>query len=175
MKSVEEQMSFYEAYHKHPLNKATHFIGIPSIVFSILIPLGWLGVTVSGYPVTAAMLVIAGVLAYYFALDVVFGAAMTAVLLPLLWAAHQVATWPILQGALMFLAFFVGGWVFQLIGHYVFEKRKPALLDNLFQLVVGPVFLCAELFFMLGFKEEMHQKVVAMSREHALPQPSARQ
>ena len=37
MKPIEEHMAFYEAYHRHPLNKATHFIGIPLIVFSLLV------------------------------------------------------------------------------------------------------------------------------------------
>lgn len=169
MKSVEEQMSFYEAYHKHPLNKLTHFIGIPSIVYSILVPLGWVGVTVGGTPLTAAMLVVAGLVAYYFVLDRAFGLTMAVVLGLLLAAAHTVAEWG-LTGAAVAIAFFVGGWAFQLAGHYIFEKRKPALLDNLFQMIVGPVFLCAELFFMLGFKEELHQRVVVLSREHAMPQ-----
>ena len=58
---------------------------------------------------------------------------------------------------------FVGGWILQLVGH-VFEGRKPALTDNLFQIFVAPIFLCAELFFALGYKPELHADV----QEHAL-------
>ena len=28
---------------------------------------------------------------------------------------------------------FVSGWVFQFVGHGLFEKRRPRLMDNLFQ------------------------------------------
>jgi len=38
----------------------------------------------------------------------------------------------------------------------VFEGRKPALADNLFQIFVAPIFLCAELFFALGYKPRLH-------------------
>ena len=48
---------------------------------------------------------------------------------------------------------FVGGWILQLVGH-VFEGRKPALADNLFQIFVAPIFLCAELFFALRLQAE---------------------
>jgi len=33
VKTVGEQMSTYEVYHKNPLNKLTHFLGIPLIIF----------------------------------------------------------------------------------------------------------------------------------------------
>ena len=36
-----EQMAMYSAYHRDARNRATHFIGIPAIVFSLFIPLSW--------------------------------------------------------------------------------------------------------------------------------------
>jgi len=55
-------------------------------------------------------------------------------------------------------AFFIGGWIFQLLGH-VFEGRKPALADNLFQIFVAPIFLVAEVFFALGLKHEVRKRI----------------
>lgn len=159
MKSIAEQMSFYEAYHKNPLNKATHFIGIPAIIFSILIPMGWLSADIAGYSLTAAMLFTAVVLAYYYALDAALAAGMTVFILPTLFAAHLVARQSFTMGTAVFLLFFIGGWVFQLIGHGVFEKRRPALTDNLFQLVIGPIFMVAEVYFLLGFKKGLQAEV----------------
>ena len=63
-----------------------------------------------------------------------------------------------LQGWLWFAILFMGGWILQLIGH-VFEGRKPALADNFFQIFVAPIFLCAELFFALGYKPKLHAAV----------------
>lgn len=173
MKSVQDHMSFYVAYHRHPLNKLTHFVGIPMIVFSILVPLSWPGLTIGGVGITLAMALIAVVLTYYTFLDRAFGVAMALVLLPILFAAHQVGQLPYLTGGLVFVACFVVGWIIQIVGHVVFEKRRPALVDNLFQMVIGPLFLCAELFFMLGFKQELHQEVVNLSRRYALDQPAS--
>jgi uncharacterized membrane protein YGL010W len=53
---------------------------------------------------------------------------------------------------------FVGGWALQLWGH-VYEGRKPALVDNLFQIFVAPIFLAAEVFFALGYKPALHAAV----------------
>jgi uncharacterized membrane protein YGL010W len=46
----------------------------------------------------------------------------------------------------------------------VFEGRKPALADNLFQIFVAPIFLAAEVFFALGYKPELHQRILQLSR-----------
>jgi uncharacterized membrane protein YGL010W len=39
LKTLEDQMSFYAAYHQDARNKATHFVGVPMIAFSLMIPL----------------------------------------------------------------------------------------------------------------------------------------
>ena len=54
MKNIEEQMSFYAAYHQDARNKATHFVGVPLIAFSLMIPLGWLRADLGGFTVSAA-------------------------------------------------------------------------------------------------------------------------
>ncbi|CAM9019813.1 unnamed protein product [Wickerhamomyces anomalus] len=48
------------------------------------------------------------------------------------------------------------------LGHGVFEKRAPALLDNLLQaLVLAPFFILFELFFLLGFRTDLKKRVDA--------------
>ena len=39
---------------------------------------------------------------------------------------------------------FVVGWIFQFIGHYVYEKRAPAFYRNLAHLLVGPLWILAK-------------------------------
>lgn len=166
MKSIVDQMCFYEAYHRHPLNKATHFIGIPSIIFSILVPLSWIRVEAAGWPITASMALVAAVMVYYVLLSVPLAAGMLVFILPALYAAHQVAALSYAAGAAIFLVFFIGGWIFQLIGHGVFEHRRPALTDNLFQMIIGPLFLVAEVFFALGYRPNLHRRIQEASRRH---------
>jgi uncharacterized membrane protein YGL010W len=155
MKSLEDQMGFYAAYHQDARNKATHFIGVPAIMLSLFIPLAWLRLEVGGVTLTAAMLLAAVVLAYYFLLDVPLALAMLLFTGLLVFVGERVAALGVAAGWTWFAILFVGGWILQLAGH-AFEGRKPALASNLFQVFVAPIFLCAEVFFALGYKPRLH-------------------
>jgi uncharacterized membrane protein YGL010W len=158
MKTIEDQMSFYAAYHQDARNKATHFIGVPAIMLSLFIPLAWIRFDAGGVTITAAMVFAAVVLIYYFFLDVPLALAMVVITAALVWVGHQLAGLGTTQGWIWFAVLFIGGWILQLVGHH-FEGRKPALADNLFQIFVAPIFLAAEVFFALGYKPQLHQKV----------------
>jgi len=164
MQSLEHQMSFYAAYHQDPRNKATHFVGVPMIIFGLFIALGWLRVEVGGVTLTAAMALAAVVLVWYFLLDVPLALAMLAVNAALLYFADAVSRGPLVQGLAGFAFFFGVGWVIQLVGH-AWEGRKPALVDNFFQIFVAPIFLAAEAFFALGYKPALHEAVQRRARE----------
>jgi uncharacterized membrane protein YGL010W len=158
VKTLEEQMAFYAAYHQDARNKATHFVGVPAIMLSLFVPLAWLRADLGGIVVTAAMVFAAIVLVYYLLLDVPLGLAMLVVTGVLVWIADSIAARGAAPGWTWFAVLFVGGWILQLVGH-VFEGRKPALTDNLFQIFVAPIFLAAEVFFALGYKRGLHDRV----------------
>jgi uncharacterized membrane protein YGL010W len=158
MKPIEEQMAIYAAYHQDARNKATHFVGVPVIVLSLFIPLAWLRLDIGGVAISAAMLFAAVVLVYYFLLDVPMALAMLVVFAALAWLGERIAMLGAVQGWSWFAVLFVGGWILQLVGH-VYEGRRPALADNLFQIFVAPIFLCAEIFFALGYKPGLHSAV----------------
>ena len=155
MKSLEEQMAIYAAYHQDGRNKATHFIGVPVIVLALFIPLAWLRFDLGGTAVSAGMVLAAIVLLYYFVLDIAFGFAMLVVFAALLWAGERIATLGAVAGWTWFAVLFIGGWILQLVGH-VYEGRRPALADNLLQIFIAPIFLAAEVFFALGYKPQLH-------------------
>jgi len=148
-------MAVYAAYHRNRWNRLTHFIGVPAIIFAILIPMNWLSF---GEGVTLAHVFVGVVLAYYFLLDVPLALATTVAVAALLLAAKAVAGTGVASSWIWFGVFFVGGWVFQLVGH-VFEGRRPALSDNLFQIFIAPIFLVAEVFFALGLKRDVLRKI----------------
>jgi uncharacterized membrane protein YGL010W len=158
MRPLAEHMASYAAYHRDPRTKLTHFVGVPAIVFAILVLLALVRTAVGGIEVSLAMAFVAVMLGYYLALDLVVGLALATLIAPVLWAAEQIArqSLPISLG--VFLIFFVGGWVIQLVGHK-FEGNRPALLDNLFHALVAPAFLVAELLFALGLRRELREEV----------------
>ena len=159
MKSLEEQMSNYAAYHRDARNKATHFVGVPLIALSLFIPLAWPRIEFAGVAISAAMVLMALFIVYYLMLDVVLGLAMLVVFGVLLWAGGRIAALGTVQGWIGFAALFIGGWIIQFVGH-IFEGRRPALFDNLFQSIfIAPIFLCAEVFFALGYKPGLHTAV----------------
>jgi uncharacterized membrane protein YGL010W len=158
MRTLAEHMAFYGCYHRDPRNRLTHFVGVPAIIFSVLIPLSLSTVAIGRLEATPAMIWAAVMTLYYIRLDVAIGLAMAVLFVPLVWAADSVAavgTGPALG---IFAAVFVAGWIVQLVGHR-FEGNKPALTANLFQTLVSPIFLTAELFFALGFKRGLQEEV----------------
>ena len=163
VKSIEEQMATYAAYHQDARNKATHFIGVPVIALSLFIPLAWLRFDLGGITISAAMLFAAVVLAYYLMLDVPLALAMLIVFAVLVWLGETIAMLGSAPAWTWFAMLFIGGWILQLVGH-VYEGRRPALTDNLFQIFVAPIFLAAEVFFALGYKPALHAAVQERAR-----------
>src|SRR5499427_4206471 len=150
-------MAVYAAYHRNRWNRLTHFIGVPAIIFAILIPMSWVPL---GDGLTLAHAFLGAVLAYYFLLDVPLAIATAAVTVALFYAAKLAAGGGYAAGWSWSGALFVGGWILQLVGH-VFEGRKPALADNLFQIFIAPIFLCAEIFFALGYRPRLRSAMEA--------------
>ncbi len=58
------------------------------------------------------------------------------------------------------IGLFVVGWIIQFVGHY-YEGRKPAFVDDLSGLIVGPLFVVAELAFLLGLRKALKQAIEA--------------
>ncbi len=155
MKTLDQQMAVYAAYHRNRWNRLTHFIGVPAIIFAILIPMSWVSL---GEDLSLAHLFLGAVLAYYFLLDLPLALATAVAVGALFLAAKLAAGTGIASGWIWFGVFFAGGWIFQLVGH-VFEGRRPALADNLFQIFIAPIFLVAEAFFALGLKRDLLKKI----------------
>lgn len=51
-------------------------------------------------------------------------------------------------------------WIAQFIGHGAFERRAPALLDNLIQAIfLAPLFVWLEILFTLGYRPELRARI----------------
>lgn len=158
MKTLTDQLAQYAAYHRDRRNLATHFVGIPLIVVALAALLARPALPVAGVPLSPALGVTLALVVYYLLLDLRYGLAM-ALLLGLglaagVWlAAQPTARW--LGGA---LGLFVVGWLFQLVGHAL-EGRKPAFLDDVIGLAIGPLFVTAEVGFALGLRRELRAAI----------------
>jgi uncharacterized membrane protein YGL010W len=136
MKKVDLHLSDYALYHQTRGNKICHFIGIPLIMFSLMVLLRPLTLLPA---FTAAELLILLTFAYYVTLDLRLAVGMLFIS-----SALDLAAWKIGDLRIGLIALIVG-WIFQGIGHAVYEKRSPAFTRNLVHLLIGPLFLLNEI------------------------------
>jgi uncharacterized membrane protein YGL010W len=159
MKTLEQQLSQYAAYHRDRRNIATHFVGIPMIVVAAAALLARPAfAVVGGVPLSPSLFVTAATVLFYLALDLRFGLTMAAFMGASWWAgaslaAHSTALW-LAAG----LGLFVVGWAVQFVGH-AFEGRKPAFVDDLVGLLIGPLFIVAEAGFALGLRRDLNEAI----------------
>lgn len=171
MRTLIDHLSNYADYHRDRRNIATHFVGVPVIVTAVAILLSRPSFDVAGFPLSPAVLVVGAFCAFYFRLDVRFGAAMTLLLAPAIAVGTLVAKEPTAVWAGTGIGMFVGGWIVQFIGH-AWEGRKPAFVDDLIGLAVGPLFVVAETAFALGLRPEVHSEILRRSGPTRIGRPS---
>ncbi len=166
MKSAVDLLSTYKSVHLNKNNVRTHFVGVPAIIWSLVVLLSLVKLPIiigdSGYSLTLAMVFFVGVLIYYFTLHVSLAIGQLIFIIPTFYTAHLVAQrtdalW--IAGSVFIIA-----WIVQFIGHH-YEKAKPAFVDDLNQLLIGPFFLMAEVFFMLGGLKSLEKEITPLAIE----------
>jgi uncharacterized membrane protein YGL010W len=141
----------YAAYHRDQRNIVTHFIGIPMIVFAVGVLLARPTFTVAGMSLSPAVLAWALATLWYLSKgNLVLALAVSAVNGALIAAALPLGQGPTFTWLTWGVGAFVLGWFIQFVGHY-YEGKKPAFLDDVRGLLVGPMFVTAEAMFALGW------------------------
>ena len=156
MKALTDQLAQYAAYHREARNIVTHMIGIPLIVVAVATLLSRPALEIGSLVLSPAVL--AGLIAaiFYLRLDARFGMAMALLLALSIWAGQVLAAQSTALWLASGLGMFTVGWVIQFVGHY-FEGRKPAFMDDLMGLAIGPLFIVAELGFLLGLRHDVRR------------------
>jgi uncharacterized membrane protein YGL010W len=150
MTTIEQYLTQYAAYHRDRRNIATHFVGVPMIVFAVVLALAVVSIPAGPVPVTLAAIASIAASVYYLRLDLTLGATMAIVLFLMCAAASEVTHRAGTAASLgLAAAIFVAGWAIQFLGHK-FEGMKPAFFDDVKQLLIGPLFVCAEAYFVAG-------------------------
>lgn len=134
MKSAAHWLQQYSLTHQNPVNKKIHAFCVPLIYWSVFALL-W------AMRPELALVVLVPVLGFYlslgwryfFAMAVMSGGILASVYLM---AAYE---WPLNWiGA----GIFIGAWAGQFYGHKL-EGKKPAFLDDLLFLLIGPLWVLA--------------------------------
>jgi len=160
MRNTTDLLAQYAAYHRDRRNIATHLVGVPLIVFGVGVLLARPAFALGGLALSPAWILFAITAAWYLTRgDLVVGAAVSAVVGVLIALAHGVAYGSTAGWLAWGLGSFVVGWIIQFVGHH-FEGRKPAFVDDLAGLLIGPMFVVAEVVFALGLCQPLHAEIV---------------
>ena len=154
-----DMLTGYAASHRHPFNIFVHMIGIPTIMFGILIPLTWASTDIAGISLNLAHVVMVGFFLFYLTLDTVFAIVFLVIALIMTEFAGLVGEKPTaISGTVAAIAFF-GGYIAQFVGHAV-EKSMPVLVKHPIQAnLAAPFFTVVELFKIFGLRSELFDQV----------------
>ncbi len=155
-------LSQYARYHRDKRNILTHFFGVPMIVLGVQVLLSCANFGVGGWTISVLWIATALASLYYLRLELELGLLMSVLLVSgALLAGYSanlfVGAWWILGAGLFAL-----GWVIQFIGHY-YEGKKPAFVDDLVGLLIGPLFVCVELLFLLKLRPDLEKAITSNS------------
>ncbi len=158
MKTLEDHLSHYASYHRDPRNIASHFPGILLIVLAVAILLSRPVFTLAGWPLSPALPVAGAVAIFYLRLDRPLGLLMSGLLGLAIWLGAALAAQATGVWLTWGLGLFLVGWAIQFVGHH-YEGRKPAFFDDIAGLAIGPLFIVAELVFLLGGRPALRQAI----------------
>jgi uncharacterized membrane protein YGL010W len=144
--SFRRQFAVYAEYHRDQRNCATHVVGTPLLFLAAVLPFSLVSVTIFGLHTTAAVLLVIPALLFWMILDLAIGVAILCAAFPLLLTAW---VWT------MTAALIVIGWALQIVGHSIFERRRPARFDNPIHMLISPMFIVAKLLVALGFRRDL--------------------
>lgn len=134
MRPIADYFADYAAYHRTAGNKWFHRLGIPLIMLTALGMLARVSIVAGGVRLDAAMLLIVIAELFYLRLEWRLALAMLVVSIAFYFLG---AAMPMSLN----VALFILGWIFQFVGHSVYEKKQPAFLKNITHLLVGPLWI----------------------------------
>ncbi|KAF0746414.1 hypothetical protein DYB26_009687 [Aphanomyces astaci] len=170
---LEKQVTFYMSYHSDPTNKTLHLLCIWPILLSAIFLLcttaPFVDVAQALHPYVVANAALVGVLIYvlwYIVLDPYAGTLAAALIVSMyVWSNVVIADAVAATGESpwrLALGIHVTAWIIQFIGHGVFEKRAPALLDAWDQAIItAPLFVLLEVLWVFGYRREMQARIEA--------------
>ncbi|MDP9044583.1 MAG: DUF962 domain-containing protein [Pseudomonadota bacterium] len=156
MRAATDLLSGYAQYHRDERNIASHFIGVPMIVFALGVLLARPSFGVGALSLSPAWIVFGACALWYLTRgELALGLATSAAVAFLVGASAEVAHG---GGVAIWIGWGLGlfllGWAIQFIGHW-YEGRKPAFADDLIGLLIGPMFVTAEAMFALGWNKPL--------------------
>lgn len=150
--------SQYKTYHLDRTNIKIHFICVPIIQWAVMSFLSMVEFKIAGYNLDLEMAIFAITAVYWTVLNWQLAIGMMCLSVPFHFHTQEFKHHP--NAVSITAAIFVVAWIGQFIGHYVFEKAKPAFFDDITQLFVGPIFLMSEAYYICGWRPDLEEEIL---------------
>lgn len=166
--NLERQLTFYGAYHHNAVNLVIHMTCVPLIMFSAFCMAGNTGtliplpdaLTVPYLDLNLGTIAAIAYATLYVLLEPVAGGVLGMICLAGAAATHKALIENPDRTNQIALTTHIVCWLLQFLGHGAFERRAPALLDNIVQaLFLAPLFVWLELLFKFGYRKELQSRV----------------
>lgn len=154
------QAQGYAAYQHNAITRYIHMVSVPLIILSLMILLGFVRVIILGVlNVDLAEIATLGLLVYYFCLHWRLALALTPLLIFLLWVAECFSYGGPTSFALeAFALIFLVSSILQFTSYFV-EGKRPPFSDILKQILIAPLSLVAEIFFLVGYMQPLKEEI----------------
>jgi uncharacterized membrane protein YGL010W len=147
MSRIHTCLDEYAVSHRNHTNKVLHWFCVPIIVWCV-IGLLW---CLPNPGVNWASLVVFAALIYYALLSIPLALGALPILGAMLWSVAQLGA----LGSSVLLgtsaALFIIAWIGQFIGHAI-EGKRPSFFKDIQFLLIGPLWLLAQLYRRLGVR-----------------------
>ena len=143
----------YASAHQNKINVLLHFIGIPTIMLGICIPLSWYDFDILGQSITPAHGIIFALFIFYITLDLSFSIAFLFFGLLINDFAITISTLEN-SGIIAAVAFFGG---YALHSSSMLFKTMPALVKHQYK-HSRAIFVIVEIFGLLKLRKDLFQK-----------------
>ena len=166
MFSLAKQLAYYQQQQKNIVSKVCNYVGIPLLVFSILLFFGWIHIRVPNlFDLSIAWLVTIALIGYSLLLDLVLGATLAVFLILInLLANYFSQPVPTTQAFEIFIVCFLLGLVLSLVSMMI-SGKLPNPKRALTQLLIAPLAIVADGYFCLGYKQSLQDKIANIEAE----------
>ena len=155
MRTATQWLNEYGDSHRNPTNKSLHWVCVPVILWCVL---GLLWITPfpssirAAYPaVNWASVVVFAAVIYYAFLSLPLALGVLPVLLLMLWSTDALNRSGMAPLWLVCVVLFVAAWIGQFIGHAV-EGKRPSFFKDVQFLMIGPLWLLADVYRRMGIR-----------------------
>ena len=155
MRTADQWLDDYGDSHRNHTNKALHWVCVPVIAWCVL-GLLWSvpcpgGIRSLHPALNWASLAVLAALLYYSMLSVRLALGALPLLLAFLWSLDRLDRWDGVPLWSLCVVLFVLAWIGQFIGHAI-EGKRPSFFKDLQFLMIGPLWLLADVYRRLGIR-----------------------